>query len=34
MLRVCSLHLVGKPVRPLTEVPHSPSQLAAEWARD
>jgi carbon starvation protein len=34
MLRVCSLHLAGKPVRPLTEVPHSPSQLAAEWARD
>lgn len=34
MLRVCALHLAGKPVRPLTEVPHSPSQLAAEWARD
>jgi carbon starvation protein len=34
MLRVCSLHLAGKPVRPLTEVPHSPSQLAAEWVRD
>jgi carbon starvation protein len=34
MLRVCSLHLAGKPVRPLTEVPHSPSQLIEEWARD
>jgi carbon starvation protein len=34
MLRVCSLHLAGRPVRPLTEVPHSPSQLAIEWARD
>ncbi|WP_027158037.1 carbon starvation CstA family protein [Methylobacter luteus] len=34
MLRVCGRHLAGKPVRPLTEVPHSPSQLAAEWARD
>ena len=34
MLRVCARHLSGRPVRPLSEAPHQPSQLASEWARD
>ncbi|MGZ8152768.1 MAG: carbon starvation CstA family protein [Methylovulum sp.] len=34
MLRVSLLYLIGKPVLPLTESPHSPSQLVEEWIRD
>jgi carbon starvation protein len=34
MLRVIYRHLSGKPVLPLAEAPHSPSQLIENWARD
>ncbi|BBJ00400.1 carbon starvation protein A [Ferrigenium kumadai] len=34
MLRVCLRHLRGKPVPPLSEEPHYPTQLEAAWARD
>jgi carbon starvation protein len=34
MLRVCSRHLAGKPVPPLSETLHQPSQLIEQWARD
>lgn len=34
MLRVCSRYLVGKPVLPLAESPHSPSRLVEDWVRD
>lgn len=34
MLRVCSRHLAGKPVRPLTEAPHVVSGLNDQWVRD
>lgn len=34
MARVCSRHLAGKPVPPLTESPHVPSRLIENWARD
>ncbi len=34
MLRVCGLHLTGKPTPPLAETPHIPSRLLAEWVRD
>ncbi|MBS3955576.1 MAG: carbon starvation protein A [Methylomicrobium sp.] len=34
MLRVAVRHVMGKPVLPLTETPHSPSLLEAEWVRD
>ncbi|MEC4748703.1 carbon starvation CstA family protein [Methylomicrobium sp. Wu6] len=34
MLRVCYRHLAGKLVPPLSEAPHSPSQLVENWARD
>ncbi|MGZ8227743.1 MAG: carbon starvation CstA family protein, partial [Methylococcaceae bacterium] len=34
MLRVSLLYLIGKPVLPLTESPHSPSQLVEDWIRD
>ncbi len=34
MLRVCARHLSGKPVPPLSEAPHHPTQLEEAWARD
>ncbi|MEY3288411.1 MAG: hypothetical protein RLZZ419_653 [Pseudomonadota bacterium] len=34
MLRVCIRYLSGKPVLPLTESAHSPSQLVEDWVRD
>ncbi|MGZ8214933.1 MAG: carbon starvation CstA family protein, partial [Methylosarcina sp.] len=34
MVRVCSRHLVGKPVPPLTESPHIPSRMIENWMRD
>ncbi|MGH8559682.1 MAG: carbon starvation CstA family protein [Methylococcales bacterium] len=34
MLRVCCRHLAGKLVPPLSEVPHVPSRLVEDWARD
>ena len=34
MLRVCARHLGGKPVPPLSEVPHHPTQMEEAWARD
>ena len=34
MLRVCSRHLTGRSVRPVTESPHVPSRLVEEWVRD
>ena len=34
MLRVCARHLSGKPVPPLSEAPHRPTQLEEAWARD
>ncbi|MFA6921768.1 MAG: carbon starvation CstA family protein [Gallionella sp.] len=34
MLRVCVRHLQGKPVPPLSEEPHYPTQLEEAWARD
>jgi len=34
MLRVCSRYLAGKPVLPLAEAPHCPSQLIEDWVRD
>ncbi|MCD2448796.1 carbon starvation protein A [Methylicorpusculum oleiharenae] len=34
MLRVAVRHMMGKPGLPLTETPHSPSLLEAEWVRD
>ncbi|WP_374090431.1 carbon starvation CstA family protein [Methylomicrobium lacus] len=34
MLRVIYRHLAGKPVLPLSEAPHIPSQLVENWARD
>ncbi|MBK9161734.1 MAG: carbon starvation protein A [Nitrosomonadales bacterium] len=33
-LRVCARHLRGKPVPPLSEEPHYPTQLEVAWARD
>jgi len=34
MLRVCARHLQGKPVPPLSEEPHQPTQLEQAWQRD
>ncbi|TXT21744.1 MAG: carbon starvation protein [Gallionellaceae bacterium] len=34
MLRVCARHLSGKPVPPLSEAPHHPTQMEEAWARD
>ncbi|MBI5626827.1 MAG: carbon starvation protein A [Nitrosomonadales bacterium] len=34
MLRVCYRHLRGKPVPPLSEVPHYPTRLEESWQRD
>jgi carbon starvation protein len=34
MLRVALRHLGGKPVLPLSETPHLPSELVEEWVRD
>ena len=34
MLRICVRYLLGKPVLPLTESPHSPSRLVEDWVRD
>lgn len=34
MLRVCVRHLKGKPVPPLSEAPHHPTQLEEAWVRD
>ncbi|MBI5658748.1 MAG: carbon starvation protein A [Nitrosomonadales bacterium] len=34
MLRVCTRHLSGKPVPPLSEAPHHPTRLEEAWARD
>ena len=34
MLRICARYLLGKPVLPLTESPHSPSRLVEDWVRD
>ncbi|WP_459991444.1 carbon starvation CstA family protein [Methylosoma difficile] len=34
MLRVCTLYLLGKTVKPLSEAPHSPSRLQEDWVRD
>jgi carbon starvation protein len=34
MVRVCSRHLAGKPVPPLTESPHIPSRMIENWVRD
>ncbi|MGH8552253.1 MAG: carbon starvation CstA family protein, partial [Methylococcales bacterium] len=34
MLRVCTRHQTGKAVPPLSEVPHAPTALVQEWARD
>ena len=34
MLRMCARYLLGKPVLPLTESPHSPSRLVEDWVRD
>ncbi|MEQ1602458.1 MAG: carbon starvation CstA family protein [Methylophilaceae bacterium] len=34
MLRVCSRHLAGKAVPPITESPHVPSRLVENWVRD
>jgi carbon starvation protein len=34
MLRVALRHLSGKPVLPLSETPHLPSELVEEWVRD
>ncbi len=34
MLRVCARHLNGKPVPPLSEVPHQVTRLEEAWQRD
>lgn len=34
MLRVCVRHLSGRPVPPLSEVPHYPTRLEEAWQRD
>jgi len=34
MLRVCARYLQGKPVPPLSEEPHQPTQLEQAWQRD
>ena len=34
MLRVCTRHLRGKTVPPLSEAPHYPTRLEEAWARD
>jgi carbon starvation protein len=34
MLRVCSRHLAGKAVPPLSESPHAPSRLVEDYVRD
>ncbi|MBI5439150.1 MAG: carbon starvation protein A [Nitrosomonadales bacterium] len=34
MLRVCARHLRGRPVPPLSEAPHYPTQLEEAWQRD
>jgi hypothetical protein len=33
-LVVCARHLSGKPVLPLSEVPHAETQLENAWVRD
>ena len=34
MLLVCSRHLCGKPVLPISETPHQVTRLNDEWVRD